>query len=166
LMMVGGADYTPRLASLMRLEARILAGLQRGATLGGCRILPRKGRLLLVREAAAAQPVTVTPGQRLVWDGRFEVRLRRPRSGRAGRGLSVGPLGSAGWAALAGRARAACRDALPAAAGPSLPALFDHRGVREVPLIGYRRSPRGLNLLHYCRFSPQNTLTSARFTVA
>lgn len=166
LMMVGGADYTPRLPSLMRLEARILAGSRRGTTLGGCRILPRKGGLLLVREAAAAPSVTVAPGQRLTWDGRFEIRLRRPRSGAPGRGLAIGPLGSAGWAAVADRAQAAWRDPLPAAAGPSLPALYDRRGVREVPLLGYHRGARGLNLLHYCRFSPQNALTSARFTVA
>lgn len=166
LMMVGGADYTPRLASLMRLEARLLAGLRRGATLGGCRILPRKGRLLVVREAAAARPVRVEPGQRLHWDGRFDIRLRRPRTGARGRGLSLGPLGSAGWTALAGLAAPAGRDRVPAAAGPSIPALFDHRGPLEVPLLGYRRSPRGSKLLHCCGFSPHNTLTSVRFTVA
>ncbi len=165
LMMVGGADYTPRLPSLLRLEASILAGSARGATLGGCRILPRKAGLLLVREAAAAQPVSVAPGQRLIWDGRFEIRLRRPRRGAPGRGMTVGPLGPAGWAALAGQAVAG-RGPLPAAAGPALPALFDRRGVREVPLLAYRRGDRALNLLQYCRFSPQNTLTSARFTVA
>ena len=166
LMMVGGADYAPRLASLMRLEAKILAGLRRGATLGGCRILPRKGRLLLVREVAAARAVTVQPGQRLRWDGRFEIRLRRPRSGPSGGGLTVGPLGSAGWAALADKAVEACRQAVPAAAGPAIPALFDRRGLREVPLLGYRRPAKVPNLLQICRFSPQNALTSARFTVA
>jgi len=171
LMLVGGADYAPRLASLMRLEARLLAGHRRGATLGGCRILPRQDRLLLVREVAAARPVPVEPGQRLRWDGRFEIGLRRPRSGPSGSGLAVGPLGSPGWAALADQALAdqavaAGRGAVPAAAGPSIPALFDGRGLREVPLLGYRRSAKAPNLLQICRFSPQNALTSARFTVA
>lgn len=165
LQMVGGADYAPRLASLMGLEARMLAGLKRGATLGGCRVLPRKGRLLLVREVAAARPVTVEPGQRLRWDGRFEIRLGRPKSALSGRELVVGPLGSTGWTALRDRA-AACRAAIPPAAGPAIPALFDRRGLREVPLLGYRRLDKGPNLLQFCRFSPQNALTSARFTVA
>jgi len=166
LMMVGGADYAPRLSSLTRLEDRILAGLRRGATLGGCRILPRKGRLLLVREAAAARPVTVQPGQRLHWDGRFEVRLARPKTGMTSGKLTVGPLGSAGWAALAVKAADACREAVPAAAGPAIPALFDRRGLREVPLLGYRCRAKGQNLLQFCRFLPQNALTSTRFTVA
>jgi tRNA(Ile)-lysidine synthase len=166
LIMVGGGDDTPRLSSLMRLDARLRDGLRRGATLGGCRILPRRGRLLVVREAAAVPTVKVAPGERLHWYGRFEIRLGRSRSGAPGRGLAVGPLGVAGWTALAGRAAGACRTPVPAAAGPSIPALFDQRGPLEVPLLGYRRSPRGLKLLHCCRFSPQNALTSARFTVA
>ena len=166
LMMVGGANYAPRLPSLMRLEARILAGLRAGATLGGCRILPRKGGLLLVRESAAAPLVKVEPGQRLHWDGRFEIRLRRAKGRTRGGGLAVGPLGAAGWAALAGRAGQASRDLVPAAAGASIPALFDRRGLREVPLLGYRRSTRAPNLLQSCRFSPQNALTAVRFTVA
>jgi len=166
LMIVGGADYAPRLASLTRLEARLLGGLPRGATLGGCRILPRKRRLLLVREAAAARPVRVAPGQRLHWDGRFEIRLLRADSRTAGSKLTLGPLGSAGWASLSPRCAEACRDAVPAAAGPAIPALFDRRGLLEVPLLGYRRRTKGSNLLQICRFSPQNALTSARFTVA
>jgi tRNA(Ile)-lysidine synthase len=166
LMMVGGGGYTPRLSSLMRLEARILAGLRRGATLGGCRIVPLKGRLLLVREAAAAPSLEVAPGQGLFWDDRFEIRLRRPRTGRRARNLTVGPLGSAGWRALAKGIAPGLRGPLPAAAGPSIPALFDARGVLEAPLIGYRRSAKGSNLLQCCRFSPQNSLTTARFTVA
>lgn len=166
LMMVGGADYAPRLASLMRLEARILTGLKRGATLGGCRVLPRKGRLLLVREVAAARPVRVEPGQRLRWDGRFEIRLRRPKSGLSGGELAVGPLGSTGWTALADQVDTDVRAAIPPAAGPPIPALFDRRGLREVPALGYRRPVNGANLLQICYFSPQNALTSARFTVA
>jgi len=166
LMMVGGADYAPRLTSLTRLEAKILGGLRRGATLGGCRILPRRRRLLLVREAAAARPVRVAPGQRLHWDGRFEIRLRRADSRTTGSNLTVGPLGSAGWASLSRTSDETCRDVVPAAAGPAIPALFDRRGLLEVALLGYRRGAKGSNLLQICRFSPQNALTSARFTVA
>ena len=166
LMMVGGADYAPRLASLTRLEGRILSGPRRAATLGGCRILPRKGRLLVVREPAAARPVRVAPGQRLTWDGRFDIRLRRAVSGRPNDKLTVGPLGAEGWAKLAGKSAKHRQDSVPAAAGPAIPALFDRRGLREVPLLGYRRNGEVSNILQICRFSPQNALTSARFTVA
>ncbi len=166
LMMVGGADYAPRFGSLTRLEGRILAGLVRAVTLGGCRILPRKGRLLLVREAAAARTVSLVPGQRLTWDGRFEIRLRKAESVKPNDKLTLGPLGAEGWARLAGKSTKNRQNVIPAAAGPAIPALFDRRGLREVPLLGYRRGAEVSNLLQICRFSPQNTLTSARFTVA
>ena len=44
--------------------------------------------------------------------------------------------------------------------------LFDPRGLREVPRLGYCRRAKGQNLLQFCRFLPQNALTSTRFTVA
>jgi tRNA(Ile)-lysidine synthase len=166
LVMVGGADYAPRLASLTRLEAQILAGLRRARTLGGCRILPRTGRLLLVREAAAAKPVPVAPGQRLSWDGRFDIRLRKTGSGKTRDNLTLGPLGTAGWASLAGKSGKIRVPGVPAAAGPAIPALFGRRGLLEVPLLGYCRGSKSSNLLQICRFSPQNALTSTRFTVA
>ena len=166
LTMVGGADYAPRLASLTRLDGRILAGLARAATLGGCRILPRKGGLLLVREPAAAQPVPVAPGQRLTWDGRFDMRLRRARPSESNGKLTLGPLGTAGWGNLAGKSAKNRQNTIPAAAGPAIPALFDRRGLLEAPLLGYRHGGEGSNILQICRFSPQNALASSRFTVA
>ena len=169
LTTVGGADYAPRLASLIRLESRLLAGLRHGTTLGGCRVLPRKAGVLLVRELAAAAPMTVAPGGWVRWDGRFDIRLNRLGKGDSGAvdgNLIVAPIGLAGWAKLAGRARDSGFPPLPAAAGPTIPGLFDRRGLREVPLLGYRRGRGGPNLLQTCRFSPQNALTSAQFTVA
>ncbi|HEX6841515.1 MAG TPA: tRNA lysidine(34) synthetase TilS, partial [Stellaceae bacterium] len=47
LLMVGGAAYPPRGERLERLYRRLAGGaLGGGATLGGCRILPRRGGLL------------------------------------------------------------------------------------------------------------------------
>jgi tRNA(Ile)-lysidine synthase len=163
LACVGGAAYTPRLRSLERLEARLLSGLARGVTLGGCRVLPRRGRLLVAREAKAAPRVAAPPGRKLVWDGRFEVRLAR---GRAARDLTLGPLGEAGWAAAAA-ADPALRDLpLPPAARLGLPALFDRRGLLEAPLLGFVRRGGGRTRLTTCHFAPQNSLASAGFTVA
>ena len=165
LMMAGGADYTPRLDSLERLAARLVAGLERGATLAGCRVLPRRGRLLVAREAKAAAARAVRPGESLLWDRRFEVRLDRRTPTPAG-GLVLGPLGEAGWAEAAA-ARPALRDLpLPAPARLALPALFDGRGLLEVPLLSYLREPESRPWLRLCRFAPPNTLAPARFTVA
>lgn len=166
LMAVGGAEYAPRLVSLERLEARIAKGLKRGATLAGCRLLPRRAGVLLVREAAAAAPVAVQPGAALLWDGRFEVRVGRRRSAAGGHALSLGPLGEAGWAQVAAAIPALRKLPIPAPARLPLPALFDRRGVLEAPLFGFRRRPEIPAFLRVCRFAPRNPLAPLGFTVA
>jgi tRNA(Ile)-lysidine synthase len=165
LTAVGGGRYAPRLERLSRLYDRLSGGLGRGATLGGCRVLPRRGRLLIVREPAAAAAVTVTPGLHLQWDGRFEVTLARD-AGCAQGALVLGPLGEAGWAGISGGVEPACAEAIPAAARTGLPALSDRRGLLEVPHLGYRRVPDHGALLKKCRFAPECALTGPRFTVA
>ena len=47
-----------------------------------------------------------------------------------------------------------------------IPALFDRRGVLEVPLLGYNRRPKTPVLMRVCRFAPRNSLTLPGFTVA
>jgi tRNA(Ile)-lysidine synthase len=168
LMAVGGAEYAPRLGRLRRLYGRISAGLARGATLGGCRIVPRHGQLLVVREAAATREIPVHPGERLRWDGRFEVAVRR----RAGRGtpelgtLSLGALGGAGWTEVRAAAPSLRATPIPAPARPALPALRDALGVLTVPSLGYEREDSAGLGLKSCRFRPANGLTTLSFTVA
>jgi tRNA(Ile)-lysidine synthase len=166
LMTVSGGAYPPRLASLERLDARVAGGLKRGATLGGCRVLPRRGRVLLVREPAGAESVAVAPGVTLDWDGRFQVRLRRAAGPARRVGLRLGPLGGSGWAQIAAATPLLGKTPIPPPARASLPTLFDRRGVLEVPLLGYNRRPNTPVLLRVCRFAPRNSLTSPAFTVA
>jgi tRNA(Ile)-lysidine synthase len=165
LMTVGGAEYTPRLERLQRLYGRIGAGLARGATLGGCRIVRRRGRLLVVRETAAVPEVPVRPGERLRWDGRFEVSVHR-RAGDRGGALRLGALGTAGWA----EARAAAPDLratpIPAPARPALPALRDAEGLLAVPYLGYERRDSAGFGLKSCRFRPASGLTALAFAAA
>src|SRR5262249_15229347 len=106
LVTVGGAEFPPRRERLERLHGRLLeAG---GATLGGCRVVRRRGRLLICREpAACGLPLALSPGAAGRWDGRFAVA--RPRRSGDPRPLVVDRLGTAGWAALAA-ARPALRD--------------------------------------------------------
>ncbi len=167
LMAVGGCDYTPRLARLERLHAQLRDGLARGVTLGGCRILPRKGRWLIVREAGRSEAAALKPGSALLWDGRFEIRLARGAD--AGEAVTVGPLGSAGWRSLkdaleaAGAGGRAAR--IPSAARGALPAIRDGQGLAAVPPVGYFRDQRTAKRLKLCRFAPSNGLTSPAFTV-
>ena len=180
LTTVGGAEYGPRLDSLERLHKRISAGLTAGATLGGCRVLPRRGRLLVVREARNLPAVRLHAGQNLLWDGRFEVALPRAAGrpaavdgrpaavdGRpAAVELELGPLGAAGWAEVRAAAPACARGRIPAPVRAALPALRDAKGVLAVPQVGYQRPNSVANRVRFCRFRPKNPLILSAFTVA
>ncbi len=170
LRTVGGAEYGPRQGPLARLHGRISAGLIRGATLGGCRILPRRGRLLVAREARNLPELTLRPGQALHWDGRFQVALRRgpsvPCDRRETADLSLGPLGTAGWSELKTGASAPETARIPAPARASLPALRDAEGLLAVPQLGYQRPESAATGLNICRFRPRNPLIISAFTVA
>ena len=168
LMAVGGAGYTPRLEPLERLHAQLQGGLAKGVTLGGCRILPRGGGWLIVREAGRTASASLEPGGRLLWDGRFEVSLARGRL-PADEDLTVGSLGSEGWRSLVAaleEGKAGDRAAqIPAPARGGLPALRDRQGLVAVPPLGYFRDSRAAKRLKVCRFAPTNGLTGPAFTV-
>ena len=71
---IGGAAYPPRRERVARLREVLGAAARRGHTLGGCRFVRWRERILVLRElASAAPPVRLRPGERIVWDRRFEV---------------------------------------------------------------------------------------------
>ncbi|WP_431854192.1 tRNA lysidine(34) synthetase TilS [Azospirillum sp.] len=133
LACVGGAPYAPRAERLERLHAEIRAGLAAGRTLGGCRVLPRKGGLLVVREPeGATDRHTLAPGGEVWWDRRFRVRL----AVAADRPLTVGRLGADGWRAACARAPVLKESPLPEPARAALPALWDGAVLVAVPTLG------------------------------
>lgn len=143
LMACGGAVYPPRqerFAGLFQdLRSRGLGG---GRTLGGCCIRPWRGDVLVAREAGAiAGSMPVTPGRRVEWDGRFLLRLRGAASAEVAvqHQFRVAALGEAGWRQIVGDRPELRKISVPAAVRPSLPALWDLDGVREVPHLIYRR---------------------------
>jgi len=151
LLMVSGADYPPRSERLERLYRRLaVGGLGGGATLGGCRILPRRGGVLVCREPASmAPPVAARPGTAVTWDGRF--RLRLPAGAPAD--LRLGAADTRGGARR-----------LPFAACFGMPALRDDTGDVAAPaVLGSGQlggAPPGSLL-----FRPRRPLTGAGFTV-
>jgi tRNA(Ile)-lysidine synthase len=152
---VGGAPFAPRSSRLDRLYRELSQTLGGGRTLAGCRLLPRRGGLLVCREPAAmAPPIAAPPGMTVYWDGRFRLRL----APEAPDGLSLGALGATPLEAAWG---------LPAAVRPSLAALSDKKAVVAVPALGYLRANVTGAWLGAGRlsFRPTRPLTGASFTV-
>lgn len=158
LAMIGGTEYPPRLMRLERLyHALSTKTLGRGRTLGGCRVLPRRGAVLVCREpAATAPPVAAHPGTLIAWDGRFRLAL----AASAPSGLQLGALGAAPTESAA--------SALPAPVRTTLPALLnERREVVAVPMLGYAKNGYNGPWLAASRtfFRPTRPLTGSGFTV-
>jgi len=153
---VGAARYPARRERLARLRAGLAARPDRARTLGGCRFVPWRGRLLVLRElAAASAPVRLEPGATLVWDRRFAVDL----PAAAPRGFWFGYLGQSGG----GVATEERTGDLPRLIHPVLPAFWDEAGLAAVPHLAYQRA--GLAVLPGIFFRAASPLTLAGFTV-
>jgi tRNA(Ile)-lysidine synthase len=160
---IGGRSYPPRRARVARLLAALADADGRGRTLGGCRFVPWRGRVLVLRESArAAPPLRLMPGTSGVWDRRFAVALPAAAAGPA----VIASLEAGGVAELdrrIGRPRPA-QDGprLPRLVHPVLPAARDAAGLLCVPHLGYRRAGA---LVPDFLFRPASPLTRAGFTV-
>ncbi|HIM44846.1 MAG TPA: tRNA lysidine(34) synthetase TilS [Alphaproteobacteria bacterium] len=139
---VGARRFGARLERVERLSEQLRAGYpKRGATLGGCRILPYRGMLLICREpGAVADPVTMQPGERLVWDNRFRATL--PRRAEIKGSCTLGRLGTEGISQLRRTIADSgpALDQIPPPARPALPAFRDLDGLLAVPHLNYVRS--------------------------
>ena len=165
LTTVSGADYPPRSEGLARLLEGLPSSTKGGRTLGGCLVVPRRGRILICREAAAVAPlIAVVPRGRTRWDGRFNLDLDRaaPDAGD----LWLGALG-----ADAGKVSAELPKelaaAVPAVARPSLAVLRDHKGVVAAPALGYlAERPQEIRIVaEKLLFRPTRPLTGAGFRI-
>ncbi len=162
LRSISGADYPPRGARLESLLARVLDGLDSGATLAGCRILPRKQGLLVCREASAIASCPIEAGREVLWDGRFRIGYHGPPLPETW----LGPLTAEGWRAAA-QAAPSLRDvAIPGVVRPSLPALRAGSELLALPSLGWFRRDLRPDPPVSCSFTPKNPLTGAPFTVA
>jgi tRNA(Ile)-lysidine synthase len=167
LLCVSGRSYPPRGERLERLYVAVCAAaLGRGRTLSGCRIVPYRGRLLVLRELADVGPeIAVGAAGTYDWDDRFRVRVA---GGFPASEVRLGPLGSSGWAAVAAVDKSLRSLPIPPAIRPTLPALRDLDGVREVPHLLYRRqgadpdSVRAVSAV----FRPRHLLAGAGFAVS
>lgn len=163
LITVGGRRYPPRSESLSQLIESMRnaqadpATTPNARTLAYCRILQRRGRWLICREAISSTPSKLEPGRQQRFDDRFLVTLHAPIDG-----LSIGALGEA--TSLADKPMIQKEKArhLPGAVKPSLPAIYRDRTPIAVPHLGlYHASlaPEALDL----RFCPRTPLADAPF---
>jgi tRNA(Ile)-lysidine synthase len=128
---IGGRSRAPELREIEKLDEWLKGGPGRGRTLGGCRAQKRSRSLIIGRERGrmAREPVRIKPGETLIWDDRFRIRLN---SGSK-EALQILPLGEA-RGSLVERPKD-----LPDFVFKSLPALLRKGKVALVPLIGYRQ---------------------------
>jgi tRNA(Ile)-lysidine synthase len=164
---VAGSDYPPRLERVERLLADVLStgdegGSQGGGrTLGGCRILPWKGLLLVCREPRAAAEVAIVAGEELLWDGRFRLRLDGNARGEVRR------LGRGGWAGLVARCPELRSTRVPAPVRASLPSLWYLDDLVSVPHFSYVRCGASAKIeqsvVRDVIFAPKRPLTGAGF---
>ena len=157
---IGGASYPPRRDRIARLREALGGAERRGHTLGGCRFIRWRERILVVRELAkAAPPLRLRPGERMIWDRRFDIMMPPINSSP----LTIGYLGLFGTRRLDRGIPQLRRARLPPLLFPILPALWDDEGISAVPHLGYRRE--GVSGLPKVVFRPVTPLTQAGFAV-
>ena len=157
---IGCGAYPARRKGVARLHEVLSAARPRGHTLGGCRFIHWRERVLVMRELAHAEhPVRLAPGASIAFDGRYEAGL--PPAGD--HTLTIGYLGSIGVAPFDRRALHPKRAPLPGLLLGILPAAWDEDGIVSVPHLDYRR--QGISALPRFVFRPANPLTQAGFAV-
>jgi tRNA(Ile)-lysidine synthase len=155
---IGGKLYPARRTRVARLREMLAIAPRQGRTLGGCRFVFWRERILVLRELdCAAAAVRLPPGTSRLWDCRFSLALR---AGRAG---TVGYLGQSGVTDLNRLRPRWRRGGLPRLVYPILPAIWDEQGIAAVPHLGYRRD--AVTALPQVEFRPINPSTRAGFTV-
>jgi tRNA(Ile)-lysidine synthase len=157
---IGGTRYPSRRERIARLRGVLDGALKRAHTLGGCRFVHWRDRVLVMRElVSAAKPARLTPGERIVWDRRFEVILPADSIGP----VTIGYLGAAGLVQFNRRDARRPQGPLPRLLFPILPATWDEDGIMSVPHLGYSRDE--VSALPQFLFRPVNPLTQAGFVV-
>ncbi|MEE8351083.1 MAG: tRNA lysidine(34) synthetase TilS [Rhodospirillales bacterium] len=182
LIATGGRDYAPKLAKLERLHGEFFshpsASDGRSMTLAGCHVTGKGDKILICREnRGVPEPALVHSGERVIWDGRFNILMTGQRvasvPASGAEGAFLGGLGPQGWSEVVQMVPDLRRTAVPATARHSLPALFDGFGVYSVPHLGFRRDQckgpmagflpvTGPNFREIL-FSPANALSSTGF---
>lgn len=167
LMGVSGRPYPPRRDRLLRIYAVLARGaLASARTLGGCHLVPAGNKILICAESGRSgiAPVPAQPTD-VLWERRFHVTVS---GGGKRRGMTLGALGSDGWAEIVQLRPNLRSHAIPLAARLALPALWERGRIAAVPQLGFwggSAGARGADLRGIC-WRPPNPLTGAGFSIA
>jgi tRNA(Ile)-lysidine synthase len=183
LEMVGAARFPPPPSGLAAVIDK-LQGTPAGdrnltATLGGCRLVARGGRMSVFREADGCDgPLPVTPGKWQLWDRRFQVRaVMTADQGQGGeRDGPVTPqirIAAIGKYGLRGLSLPPSLKSVPIAAREALPGLWLDGRLRSVGEVRTAdaaefSAPEAFGDPNYrleVSFLPARAATSCAFTV-
>jgi tRNA(Ile)-lysidine synthase len=157
---IGGSSYPARQGQIARLFDALGAASRRGHSLGGCKFLHWRRRVIVVRELAHAEPpLQLTPGGSIFWDRRYDVSL----AATTDKPFTIGYLAAPGVAQLNRLRLKPKPEGLPRLVCPILPAAWDEEGIAAVPHLDFRRE--GTAALPQFVFRPRNPLTQADFAV-
>ena len=162
LLTVGGGIYAPRFERLMRLYEN-LKGVSDTPrqTLAGCQIMVTDGTIRIYRENRNLPVLAIKPGQDILWDRRFHIRLKMTNKSPR-KDLVIGPLGRTGWQAVCeGKDASAIKSGLagiPVSARYAFPALWRNNSLLAQPWMemGLDKGPDSAGIDFSVTFSPQN----------
>jgi tRNA(Ile)-lysidine synthase len=157
-----GGPHPVRDEALERLLDALADG--QGTTLGGCVVRMRRGAVMVAREPVAAiERLSVPPGGRVLWDGRFDLQV----SPRHGTPVTVAALGAAGWREWVARQAADKVPDLPVPVRETLPSLWSGTELLGVPMVSerYGFDADGQVPMDRAIFRPLSPLGRPAFTV-
>jgi tRNA(Ile)-lysidine synthase len=134
-MVFGGKTYPPRRDRLVRAVTQLKKAAFRGFTLGGCRFSVKSNEIMICREMRGISTRQIASRDSFVWDNLFAIEI----SGVARSTASLAPLGKKGWVEILQKSPELREISLPHPVRLTLPALFDQKGVSEVPHLNFRR---------------------------
>ena len=143
MAIISGEGYPPRKDRLARAVNQLKQDSVPGFTLGGCNFLGsgkvgEDHEIMICREEREKSRVEITAGDAFVWRNVFDMKFDSIGESSTDK-VFLRPLGKSGWAKIL-KDRPDLRDiSIPYQVRLTLPALFDHRGVFDAPLLGYRR---------------------------
>ena len=134
-MVFGGKTYPPRRDRLVRAVTQLKKAAFRGFTLGGCRFSVKSNEIMICREMRGISTRQIASRDSFVWDNLFAIEI----SGVARSTASLAPLSKKGWVEILQKRPELREISLPHPVRLTLPALFDQKGVSEVPHLNFRR---------------------------